>query len=90
MITRGSESHIMNRTSFLLPALAALLALLVATGPLAAQATNLAGQRLGRGYWHVFIAYAVAWVLVLGWTVAIGRRLTRVARRLERGTEEQG
>lgn len=78
----------MNRSTHLLAALAPLLALLSLPGPVAAQATDLASQTLGRGYWHVFIAYAAAWVLVFGWTVAIGRRLARVERRLERGIED--
>ena len=49
---------------------------------LATQATELAGQRLGRGYWHVFAAYALVWVLVAGWVISIARRLARVERRL--------
>lgn len=78
----------MDRARSLVAALAALMALLPSPDPVAAQATDLASQTLGRGYWHVFIAYAVAWALVLGWTVAIGRRLARVERRLEPGTED--
>ena len=49
---------------------------------LAVQATELAGQQLGRGYWHVFIAYALVWVLVAGWVISIARRLARVERSL--------
>ncbi|CAN5721125.1 hypothetical protein BH23GEM11_BH23GEM11_14480 [soil metagenome] len=33
-------------------------------------------------FWHVFIAYAVAWGLVFGWAVAIFRRMGRVEERL--------
>jgi CcmD family protein len=33
-------------------------------------------------FWHVFIAYAVAWGLVFGWAVAIFRRMGRVEARL--------
>jgi len=43
----------------------------------------LASQTLGRGYWHVFIAYAVAWLLVLGWAISIARRLSKVEREIE-------
>jgi hypothetical protein len=43
--------------------------------------TALAGQSL-RPYWHVFIAYALAIVLVLGWVISIGRRLRDVEERL--------
>jgi CcmD family protein len=44
--------------------------------------TDLAAQRLGRGFWHVFIAYAIAWLLILVWMVTILRRLARVERKL--------
>lgn len=40
-------------------------------------------------FWHVFIAYAVAWGLVFGWAVAILRRLSRVEETLRQaGVEE--
>lgn len=42
-----------------------------------AQGSPLASQTLGRGYTHMFVAYAVAWLLVLGWVISIGRRLGR-------------
>jgi CcmD family protein len=61
----------------------AVLALLAAPTGLAAQATELGRQTLGRPYWHVFIAYALAWVLIGGWVVSIARRLARVERRLD-------
>jgi CcmD family protein len=35
-----------------------------------------------RPYWHVFIAYAIAIALVLGWVISIGRRLKDVEERL--------
>ena len=67
--------------------LAAVLVAVAALLPQAAaaqtQATGLAGQTLGRGYWHVFLAYALAWALVLGWVVTIARRLARVEHRLD-------
>jgi CcmD family protein len=47
--------------------------------------TNLGAQQLGRGYWHVFAAYAIVWVLVFGWMVRIGRQLARVEQRLDAG-----
>jgi CcmD family protein len=69
------------------PGLLALVALAVAL-PLAAQeaavpGTGLSGQSL-RPYQFVFLAYALAWLLVLGWVVAVARRLARLERRLER------
>lgn len=59
-------------------ALLALLALLVLV-PVAALAQG-PGPATGslRPYWHVFVAYAAAWLLVLGWVAHIGRRLSRV------------
>ncbi len=64
-----------------------LVALAVAV-PTAAQeaampVTGLSGQSL-RPYQFVFLAYALAWLLVLGWVVAVARRLARLERRLER------
>ena len=62
-------------------AAAAWAALLVPADALA-QATELGRQTLGRAYWHVFVAYAIAWLLIGGWIVSIARRLARVERRL--------
>lgn len=62
-----------------------LLAFLVVAGPAAAQAGSGAlGSQSFRPYAHVFIAYALAWLLVLGWAWSIARRLGRVERQLER------
>lgn len=58
---------------------------------LASTAVVVAGQELPasgmgtqslRPYWHVFIAYAIAIALVLGWVISIGRRLKDVEERL--------
>jgi CcmD family protein len=35
-----------------------------------------------RAYWHVFIAYAIVILLVLGWVISIGRRLKDIQQRL--------
>jgi hypothetical protein len=45
-------------------------------------ASGMAQQSL-RPYWHVFIAYAVTIVLVLGWVMSISRRLKDVEDRLQ-------
>ncbi len=58
--------------------LAATASLLVAQG---APPGQLASQSL-RPYWHVFIAYAIAIVLVMGWVISIGRRLRDVEERI--------
>ena len=60
-----------------------LLSMLMLLAPtaLAAQGAPLASQTLGRGYWHVFIAYAIAWILIGGWLFSVVRRLARLERR---------
>jgi CcmD family protein len=45
--------------------------------------SELASQQLGRGFWHVFAAYAILWALVFGWIVRIGRQLARVEQKLD-------
>lgn len=42
-----------------------------------------------RAYWHVFIAFALAWTLLFGYAIMLGRRfgaLEREVRRIEGGT----
>ena len=57
--------------------------LLLQASPVWAQAGSVLGQQtLGRAYWHVFAAYAIVWLLVLGWVISIVRRLRRVEERL--------
>ena len=63
------------------------LALLLVAVPAFAQETALpgssvAGQSL-RPYAFVFIAYAIAWVFVLGWVISVARRMSGLARRLD-------
>ena len=78
----------MKRTRSLLTAAALLaLALLLPALAAAAQQTGapqpsaVSPQNL-RPFWHVFIAYAIAIVLVGGWAVSIARRLRDVEDRL--------
>lgn len=62
----------------------ALLLLVLVTLPLAAQSmpgAGVASQNL-RAYRFVFIAYALAWIFVLGWVLAVARKLSRLTRRL--------
>ena len=35
-----------------------------------------------RHFWHVFVAYALAWVILFAWIVAILRRVRRVEEKL--------
>ena len=53
--------------------------LFTSAAPLVAQvgADVLAQQSL-RPYWYVFIAYALGWLLLLGWVLSIGARLRRL------------
>ena len=60
----------------------ALLLLLPALVLAQAAPGELAAQKLGRPYWHVFIGYAAAWVLVGGWVISMARRLARLEKRL--------
>ena len=58
---------------------------LLQANPLWGQAgTPLGEQTLGRAYWHVFAAYAIVWLFVLGWMLSIVRRLRHVEERLGR------
>jgi CcmD family protein len=61
----------------------ACVALLFAV-PLADLAAQSGASGVGglRAYWHVFIAYAIVILLVLGWVVSIGRRLKDIQDRL--------
>jgi CcmD family protein len=61
-----------------------VLSVLLAIGAVAvsAQASGAAGVGGLRAYWHVFIAYAIVILLVLGWVVSIGRRLKDIQQRL--------
>ena len=42
------------------------------------------GARQMRHFWHVFIAFGIAWLLLFGWAVSIARRLARVEEKLQR------
>lgn len=59
--------------------------LLVLASDVSAQmgATTLAQQSL-RPYWHVFIAYTLAWLLVFGWVISLARRFARVEQELQK------
>jgi CcmD family protein len=58
-----------------------LLPFLAGALPAQMDAATLGAQNL-RSYWHVFIAYAIAWLLVFGWIFSVARRLTRIERKL--------
>lgn len=52
--------------------------------PLAAAAQSAALQPVPEmeDFWHIFIAYAIAWILLFGWLISIVRRIRRVEERL--------
>ncbi len=64
----------------------AALASLFGALPLVAQQAALPGNAVGaqnlRPYHFLFLAYALAWILVFGWVVSIGRRISRLSQRL--------
>ena len=37
-----------------------------------------------RAYWHVFIAFAIAWALLFGYVVVLGRRFGSLEREIKR------
>jgi CcmD family protein len=75
-------------TRLLGPGFLTLLPLAAAAAPVLAQETGLPVAGLSeqslRPYGFVFLAYALAWLLVLGWVVSIARRMARLTKRLER------
>jgi CcmD family protein len=62
---------------------AVLVALFLLPTDLFAQASAAAPRM--RDFWHVFIAYGVAWALLFGWVFAIFRRLGRIQSKLDAG-----
>ena len=69
----------MNLRIALIAAIAGFLLLAPEAGAAqgVADANALASQSL-RGYTHMFIAYGIAWAVVVGWVISIARRLARV------------
>lgn len=76
----------MMRRRLVVLALLAVVVAFAAAGPepLLAQNADLGQQRLGRPYRFVFLAYAIGWVLILGWIVSIARRLRSLERKIDR------
>ena len=75
------ETTSARRGLALLALLALVLPVLAGAVPVQTDAATLGAQNL-RPYWHVFVAYTIAWVLVFGWLVSVARRLTRIERKL--------
>ena len=45
--------------------------------------------RLQRAYLHVFLAFGIAWLMILGYGVTLGRRFNRLEEDLERYTRSR-
>jgi CcmD family protein len=43
-----------------------------------------APPRTMRAYWHVFIAFAIAWALLFGYVVVLGRRFGMLEKEIKR------
>lgn len=84
----AATRQLMHRLKTVVSAAFSLVLLATSASVLAAQEiqglpgpTRLASQSL-RPYWHVFIAYSIAILLVFGWVISIARRLRDVEERL--------
>ena len=78
IVTWARKSRV---TEVLARSLFAFLALAALAGPAWAQAPEASPLEM-RHFWHVFIGYTVAWVLIGGWLFTIVRRLRKVEERL--------
>ncbi len=56
----------------------------VAPGAEPLLAERAAPPRTLRAYWHVFIAFALTWVLLFGYAISVGRRLGGLEREVAR------
>jgi len=72
-------------TKFIRILMLALAVVAIYAPDVAAQATDLAAQKLGRPYWHVFAAYAIGWIFIFGWVFTIGRRLAAIEQSVNGG-----
>lgn len=45
---------------------------------------RVAPPRTLRAHWHVFVAFALTWLLLFGYALSLGRRFTRVEAELRR------
>lgn len=50
----------------------------------------LPAPQLERAYWHVFLAFGIAWALILGYAVLLNRRVATAERDLARMRERRG
>ncbi|CAN5687235.1 hypothetical protein BH23GEM6_BH23GEM6_05210 [soil metagenome] len=43
-----------------------------------------AADRTMRGYWHLFIAFALTWLVLFGYVISLGKRFSRLEAELDR------
>lgn len=55
----------------------------------AAQVTQAGPPRTLRAYWHVFIAFAVTWLLLFGYALSLGRRWAALERQLQQDLSQR-
>lgn len=70
--------------------LALALGILLGGGEVVAAQGEAGAEGTLRPFWHVFVAYALAWVILFGWLVSIARRLRRVEGRVEGDAADDG
>ena len=75
-------THMIRSPRWMTAFLACVLIIASPARAWAQSGASLGSQTLGPAYWHVFVAYAIAWLLVLGWLIAMFRRLGRGEERL--------
>ncbi len=69
---------------------AVALWLAFSANPLVAQAgAGAPGSQNMRPFQYLFVAYALAWLLVFGWVLSVGRRLAKLDKRLGSSGEAQ-
>jgi len=61
-----------------------LVLMMACPDALTAQAPASGPPTQMRHFWHVFAAFAIAWLLIFGWAVSIARRLARLEKILDR------
>ncbi|HET7274358.1 MAG TPA: CcmD family protein [Longimicrobiaceae bacterium] len=69
------------------PAVAGALQSVAVPGSEASYAERIEAPRTLRDYWHLFIAFALAWALLFGYALTLGRRFHRLDQEVQRLSE---
>jgi len=78
----GSRISLFRRVA---PPLVAAIGVALFLLPLGLEGQAAASAPRMRDFWHVFIAYGIAWAILFGWVFAIFRRLGRIKSKLDAG-----